>query len=167
MKILNNISKTKFSLIMLTIFFLVGEYSCKKPNKNCQITNEKITIEYLYKFRFDENSYIIIDNHRFTHSRNARDINKNNILPADKIVYKKKEREFNEDINSIFLGLSLGKKIIKTNEYEILNLPLLQTKGILSIKRKDGHKIKIETSKNYPARINNKNCFVIHNNSQY
>ena len=113
-----------------------------------------MSIQFNQPFNFSKLDTLTIDNIKYTHSYAIDSINRNNVLPKEKIVLLQKEgKEATTKTNAISIGRILATKLKSTGKYEIINIPEVITSGVIKFKRVDENAIKICATKNYLAKL--------------
>jgi len=151
-----NIFMEKF----IGFFFFILFIGCNDKNNWLITETTEIVLQYdpIRINEINEDDYFWIDDIKIIHKRsNNPDSNPYNfILPTPvSVISKIEQKEFLKKTNSIQYALKTYELFkLHENKYEINNLSLLQTLGLLSLKRIDGKKIKVKKKQNYPLLIN-------------
>lgn len=143
----------KINLILL--LFVIG---CAKEEIWKEYVGKSLEIQYdVYNVRsIDQDDIFWVDQIKVSHNRNETNSSKNNIvLPTGKyVVTQVKKRAFENYSNPISYALHLHNAFQSySNDYEIINLPLLQAQGTVLLKSKTDNPIHIKIKPDYPMHV--------------
>ena len=134
-------------LICLSLLACSQNYSSK--SSICG-TLEIARIQFTRPFSFKKVDTLVIDKYRFTHVNHLDSLELGDYLPGQNpIIVELNGKQAKVKSNEISLGRALAKKLMKSGNYDIRNVPELLTSGTLEFSRKDGNDIHICIPKNY------------------
>lgn len=141
--------------ILLSLIFCL---SCVKDDQ--WIIHQGTTIQFQYDplaiKSIDDQDAFWIDGIKISHEKGEVSSQKNNIvLPTSNyVVTKIKDRQFMDRSNPIGYALRLYHAILGYNEaYQMTNIPLLQTQGIVTLRSKTQKPIRLKMRPDYPLIV--------------